>query len=670
MLNTDSKRLLDSYELFWIAVSVVFVVTPHILRVPIWISITFFTLMIWRLTGSIFSWSLPKKNHWWFRIAVSLLAFACLFGIFISYHNIVGRDPGVALLVVLASFKLLEARTERDAYILICVGYILIITNFFFDESIFIAIFMLIATTILTSCFIVLNDRNRNLSTKKTLQLSSSLLLFSIPVMIVLFVFFPRVAGPLWKMPQDTHSAKTGISDKMSPGSISRLSQSNALAFRIEFLDGIPSNENLYWRGPVLWHTDGRTWSRDQAIAKSKMVNDLKSEKITNYYITLEATNKPWLYALDTVVKSNSGIITQDAQLITSKPILKRKRYRASSSTQLSIVETNEEMLNKALQLPEKSHPKTKALANSWIETGLSKKQIINRALSIFSEQAFYYTLQPPLLNQDPVDEFLFDTKQGFCEHYASAFVVLMRAAGIPARIVTGYQGATKNPMGNHYNVYQRDAHAWAEVYFSEQGWIRIDPTSAVAPERVMQGIEETFPDALNDGLFTFDENSLTNNLLRRFRYSWDMVNYRWNTWVLSYNDERQLQLLNQLGIKEFNLNALITLIGGLFLGLIITLMFIALFLFRSSLSHADAASKYYYLFCQKISKLGFTKLNNEGPHDFSERIKKQLPELSNVLDEITLLYTNIRYNSDETNLSLLKQKVKQFNPNSIVKLA
>ena len=664
-MQTNNKRLLTGAELAWIIIAITFVVIPHTTRIPVWVSLMYFILLSWKLITLHFGWPLANKFQALFRIGVSLLAFACLFGIYISFHRIVGRDPGVALLVVLAAFKILEARFERDGYILICVGFILTITNFFYDESIPIALFMIAATILLTSCFIILNDRNKTFSIKKNLKLSSSLLALSLPVMLILFVFFPRVSGPLWKMPQDAHSAKTGITDRMSPGSISKLSRSNALAFRVEFYDQIPGAENMYWRGPVLTRTDGRTWTRDLSLIKPYEFDASVNSGKTDYQITMEATNKPWLYGLDTVIKSEMGVISHDAQLVTKK-VHRRIRYMATSSIALKRFESNEKVLEKSLQLPETHHPKARAMVESWKQQGLNDNQIIEQAMDMFSEQEFYYTLQPPLLNNDTVDEFLFETRQGFCEHYASAFVVLMRAAGIPARVVTGYQGATKNPLGNHFNIFQRDAHAWAEVYLVDNGWTRIDPTTAVAPQRIIQGIEESVADYSSGGILAFDKNSLTYNLMRNIRNSWDTINYRWNLWVLGYNDEHQLKILKRLGIEDFSWGALFSLITALFIGLVLSLALIGLFLFRNHFNRDDPALYWYQLFCKKLSKIGIQRSLQEGPVDFCNRVEKDLVDMEPNVREITEQYIDVRYKSDLSNLQHFKKLVQQFKPKLI----
>ncbi len=661
-MTKEKQRVLNLNLLIWLAVSLTLVVLPHTLRIPGWISVMYVALLTWRFTSLLLRWPLANRNKNLFRVGISLLALGTLFGIYISYNSIIGRDPGVALLVVLAGFKILEAQTERDAYVLICLGYILIITNFFYSESIPIALFMTLATLVLTSCFVTLNDQNNSLSKRKIFKLAGSILILSIPIMLVLFVFFPRISGPLWRMPQDAYSAKTGISDHMSPGSISQLLRSDALAFRVEFDGASPTAEKLYWRGPVLWHSDGYTWTRNNTMLEPAKSSAIKpNADLIKYHITLEASNKNWLFGLEMIRSSSLGSISHDAQLISQK-IRQRIRYSASSSFTHKLFETDPEVLNKALQLEPGFHPRARALAESWKQKNMERQQIIDTVLAMFSEQAFYYTLQPPLLNVDPVDQFLFDSKQGFCEHYASAFVVLMRAAGIPARIVTGYQGASYNPLGNYFNVYQRDAHAWAEVYLDKQGWTRVDPTAAVSPARILQGIENALPELISRPIF-LDENSLPYTLMQNLRNSWDTVNYRWNLWVIGYGPKRQTEFMKRLGIDQFEWRGLITMLVTGFIGIGIFLLIAALILFRHSFKISEPVVKLYNKFCKKMAGVGYPRFAHEGPADFCQRICINNPSLKPTVTEVTETYISIRYASDLSQLKQLERLIRAFKP-------
>ena len=374
--------------------------------------------------------------------------------------------------------KIIEIKQVRDYYIANFIGLFLIMTNFFYAQSILTAAYMLLVVIVISSSLISLNDRDNVLKTSRRLYLSGSMLMQSLPLMIVIFILFPRVSGPLWGLPKDAHSGLSGISDEMSPGTISRLTLSDEIAFRVEFDGQVPENSALYWRGPVLWHTDGVKWVGKKSHQVSTTLTT-KGKPVT-YTVTLEATDKKWLYGLEIPVSApENSYLSDDLQLKTKTPVRSRIQYKLTSFTEYSIGANSHVELIQALQLPQGRHKMAIALGSSWRESGLDDIEIVNRALQMFNQEKFYYTLAPPLLPYDTVDQFLFETRQGFCEHYASSFVILMRAAGIPARVVTGYQGGAINPVGNYLVVRQRDAHAWTEVWLEKSGWSRIDPPIA-----------------------------------------------------------------------------------------------------------------------------------------------------------------------------------------------
>jgi transglutaminase-like putative cysteine protease len=442
--------------------------------------------------------ALAQKYTATVTLLCQLFMFAALIGIYITFGTLAGRDAGVAMLVVLSGFKVLESTGTRDFYIASFIGYFLIITNFIYTQSIPIAIFMCVVITIMTASLITYNDTGKRLSVATRLRLSGSLFIQAVPIMLVLFLLFPRVAGPLWGLPKDAHTGLTGIDDEMAPGSISHLVQSDAVAFRAKFQGRKPRPEQLYWRGPVLWFSDGHKWTvgRKQYGGFSTPINTFG--QASRYEITMEPTNKHWLFALEIPRDApEQSYLTQDLQLKTRSPVRERKRYTLTSYTHFQIGINHPAELLRALQLPKGRHRKTVQLAHKWRQESNTPGEIIERALDWFRNDDFYYTLTPPLLRGDSVDEFLFSTKQGFCEHYAAAFVILMRAAGIPARVVTGYLGGEFNPIGDYIIIRQRDAHAWAEVWIGEEGWQRIDPTAAVSPTRINEGIENAIPDSV-----------------------------------------------------------------------------------------------------------------------------------------------------------------------------
>jgi Transglutaminase-like enzymes, putative cysteine proteases len=496
-MQTEREKPVAISAMYWLMAGMTMCIVPHAAHMPLWIVALALMPVLWRLFGVLWRWPLPERRRQALLFVQTTLVLASFAAIYGHYHTLVGRNPGASLLIVLAGFKILETRNERDFYISAFLGFFVIITNFFYTQSIPTAIYMGASVLVLITTLITQNDRRSYMNPVERLRLAGRLLLQSLPIMLVLFVLFPRITGPLWGLPRDARAARTGVSDEMEPGTISELAQSDEVAFRVEFDGPQPEHARLYWRGPVLWYDNGRTWKRRAEIPLTEAGPSPLEGQVPSFHyaITLEPTQQYWLFALEMPGQAPAqAYLTHDYQLRARELVQRRIRYELTSYPDYRLDIENLPELHRALQLPYGSHAKTIALARAWRRSGTDPASLIARALRLFNEEKFYYTLTPPLLTGDNVDEFLFSTRQGFCEHYASAFTVLMRAAGIPARVVTGYQGGEYNPAGNYLIVYQRDAHAWAEVWLEHRGWVRVDPTAAVAPERVRLGIRSALP--------------------------------------------------------------------------------------------------------------------------------------------------------------------------------
>ena len=647
-------------ELIWLLAGITLSVIPHVARVPIWIPVLFFLLIFWCVvTAARNAYSPGKKitSPTLFKILVSL---TMITGVFLSYGTLTGRDAGVALLILLAGIKLIELGQKRDYYIAVFITLLLVLTNFFYSQTITIAVYMAITMLVIVGTLIGLNDGNHKLETKDRLRVAGLFLLQAVPLMLILFLFFPRLPGPLWGLPKDAYSAQTGITDEMSPGSINQLAFSDDVAFRVEFDGAIPDKSRLYWRGPVLTYTDGVKWIPDRPRRPSARVTAVG--KPYTYSVTLEPTEKNWLYGLEMPKTApDDSYFSHELQIRTRLPVRKRIRYRLTSYTDYRIVEPAARELSAALQLPPGYHPKTVALGRSWQEQGMTNEEIIQRALSYFNREEFYYTVTPPLLLDDPVDEFLFQTRRGFCEHYAAAFVILMRAAGIPARVVTGYQGGEINPVGNYLIVRQRDAHAWTEVWLGEKsGWVRVDPTSAVSPARVNNGIEQALPDSVFRIPLGLQNNVVARDLWKRFNNTWDAINNRWNQWVLGYDEKNQLLMLERIGLSRYGYQ-------GLMLGLVILfipcLLFIAVNILRQTKPGKDEARRYYQKFLAKLARCGIRSRAAEGPEEFARRASRIRFDLAESIRQITATYIEIRYGSMQGKLETLKEQISNFHP-------
>jgi protein-glutamine gamma-glutamyltransferase len=627
---------LDSRNVAWMALSMALVTLPHVERLPVWITALAALAISWRLYLGWKGGQLPRK---WLLLVVVAGASA---GIYLSFGTLFGRDAGVALLVVMLTLKLLEMASLRDAMIVIFLSYFVVLTNFLYSQTIPTALLMLVGVWVITGTMIGLQWREGALRYQETLRLSAVMLAQATPVMLVLFVLFPRVQGPLWGLPRDAFAGITGLSDSMSPGTLSRLSLSDAVAFRVQFRGQMPKPNQLYWRGPVLWYFDGTSWHMGMTFETApSSYAPVGTGGAYSYTVTLEPHDKRWLFALDLPAKlAPNSRFTTDFQMLANRPVRTRTRYEMTSHTsyRLGYEGLSPYERRRALQLPEGYNWRSRALALNMRNAARDEEDMVQQVLAMFRTQSFFYTLTPPLLGDQPVDDFLFNTRSGFCEHYASAFTFLMRAAGIPARVVTGYQGGEVNPVGNYMIVRQSEAHAWAEAWIEGRGWVRIDPTAAVSPLRVESGIAAAVPST--DGLpLALRSNS---EWLRQLRFTWDSFANDWNQWVLGYNPERQYLLLSRVGLDRATWQTLAMILFGI--TALITCIFAALILRRLRSRTRDPAAAIYARFCRKLARRGARRAPSEGPADFAARAAIRVPEAAGAIRAITELYIGLRY--------------------------
>lgn len=461
--------------------------------------------------------------------------------------------------------------------------------------------------------------------------------------MLLLFVLFPRIPGPIWGLPKDAHGGVTGLSDSMNPGSISDLGQSDAVAFRASFEGGeMPPANRLYWRGPVLWDTDGRRWTGDRRLeldATPPPVTPLGPALA--YTLTLEPHQQRFLLALDLPGAAPPGArLGRDFQLWSDQPVRDRLRYSMRAWPDYRVDALSAVERQRALALPVGQHPRSRALAREWRAQAASDDEVVQFALLHFREQPFVYTLSPPLLTGDVVDEFLFLSQRGFCEHYAAAFTVLMRAAGVPTRVVTGYQGGERNPLGDYLLVRQRDAHAWAEVWLDGRGWVRVDPTAAVAPIRVEQGMQAALPDSVGAGSVLGLEGSAPMlAAVKQLSQIWDTVNNSWNQWVLGYGPARQAELMARLGFGRLDWRWL-----GIALLVTVALVLAAVVAWLLRGRRPDPVLRAYRRLCGKLSRAGLPRRPCEGPRDYAARVVAARPDLRAPLLPLVDEYVAVRY--------------------------
>lgn len=628
---------------------ILLVSAPHAAHLPLWVTALSTLLLAWRAYLTHRALALPGRS------LLTLVTLVCVAGIALSFHTLFGREVGVTLLILLGSLKLLELREVRDATILIYLCCFVIVTNFFYSQSVPTALYMLLTLLAIMTTWAHL--QTGNLALKPRLRLAAVILLQAIPLSLLIFVLFPRVQGPLWGMPQDAYGS-SGISDTMSPGSLSKLLASDAVAFRVTFNGTVPARDQMYWRGPVLWDFDGRTWSRGQNLFPQPARLDRVSKPV-RYSVTLEPHNKLWLFALDMPVNiSIPAVFSPDFNLLNQTPVNTRLRYNATSLLDyLANLDEPPQQMRRALALPDGYNPRARQLAQQWRAQNADAESVVKTALSYFNRNGFEYTLEPPPLGTHSVDDFLFATRKGFCEYYASSFVFLMRAAGIPARVVTGYQGGEYNALGDYYILRQADAHAWAEVWLEDRGWVRYDPTAAIAPGRIQNGLSATFPDSTTLPFLARTQSSL----LLKLRLNLDALNNQWNQWVLGYNTERQFALLTALGMQEVTWQKLAM---NMLFGVALLVSVFALFmLHRLRLRETDAVQAAYLKFCKKLERAQLVRAPHEGAQDFAGRAAKQQPQHAAAIANITAQYIALRYQNcrDDASLHAFKHAVRSF---------
>ena len=628
---SPEMRLLTLRDVAWLAASLAIVAAPHALRAPWWLTLLTLCLYGWRFYYTLNRAPLPA------RALVLGIAFVAILGVWVEYRTVFGRQPGVMLLMMFSGLKLLESRTHRDGAVAAFLGYFLIITNFLYTQSMLTAAAMCAGVFAITATLVGFSAPQRPL--RANLRTAALLLAHAAPAALVLFLLFPRVQGPLWGLPQDAYTGLTGLSETMAPGNLSQLALSDAIAFRAAFEGTPPPERERYWRGPVLWDFDGRTWSSG-VLYGVNFAPPPATGTTFRYSVVLEPHNRYWLFALETAASlPPASRMNYDGQILASAPVRSRLRYDMVSVTgAVSQPEESRALLARALRLPSAYNPRAIALAHEWRAAGGSDTDVLARAVSFLRNGRFAYTLEPPPLGRDTVDEFLFDTKAGFCEHFASAFAVLMRAAGIPARVVTGYQGGEPNPVDHILTVRQSDAHAWTEVFLAGRGWTRVDPTAAAIPRRIDFGLARALPEMgglplLRPGL----------EWLRGARYQWEALAHKWNVWVLGYGAERQRDLLLSLGMRDADWQKLTALLFT-FLGAM-TVVLLAWSLRR--LARPDPVQKAWQAFCGKLAAQGVARAAHEGPRDYSARAARALPASRRAILRIGSLYIRLRYGSE-----------------------
>lgn len=644
----------------WIIICLFVLVAPHAARLPIWILALYAVAAIWRLQVHRGNWSCPT------RLVKATLVLSGFFGVYATYGTFVGLEPTVALLLIAFALKLIELSYRKDAYVLLFLGYFICITQFLFSQDFLVTLWGLVSVTLLTTALVAIHRTGEQEFRFGTIRVASAMLLQAMPLMIILFFLFPRF-GPLWTVPMKNHTAKTGMSDFMKPGDVASLSQSADVAFRVKFDGDIPDKSALYWRGLVFSRIEEGAWS---ALGFYDLPpNQRRPKEVTisgdplRYSIIMEPTQQRWLFGLKYARSETQAVIqTSNFLLFSPFPIETDFMYTVNSWTNVVVDDVLSDWRRKTeTRLPRTGDARTRKLSVELRAEAGTDEAFVGLVLDKFRREPYVYTLRPDLLSdQDAIDEFLFESMRGFCEHYASAFVFMMRAAGVPARVVAGYQGGEINPINKTVIVHQFDAHAWAEVWLASRGWVRVDPTAAVSPQRIEFGLEEAVE---SEGSF-LSTVLLSPQRYRRIpalnalRLRYDALTYQWQTWVVGFDNERQFDLLRRVFGETTAKAFAVTLLGGLAL---VMLPFAISLFFTRELHPESRLGKHYRIACKRLAKIGLVRAPGETPSVFAQRAAKVLPDYASQLWQITHLYNQLAYGGAQTPAGNAAQNLQDF---------
>ncbi len=644
--------------LYWVVGTLAVALLPQLPSMaPHLVAITLLPIA-WRTLAELRGWKpLPTL----LRLGITLATLVVLVG---TYGNLLGRRAAVGLLSLMLALKLLETYRARDARVVASLSLFLCATQFLFSQGMLMVVYGATCMTGALAAFALIARREAFAVTARPaptgrgllgeLSFGSRLMALAVPLGLALFLLFPRWGSPLWGVPERSLDARTGLSDSMTPGTIQALFMDDSPAFRADFRTGLPARRDLYWRGPVLWNFDGRQWQTDfygRRIEADTLPDAAEAPYV--YEVQLEPHERHWLFALDypAIKPPQAQRLTVDYQLMTRRGITRLTVYEMASDPDfIDSPDLRQTFRQRALQLPEAFNPRTRELMAGWRAEANSDADLVRRALAHFNQENFRYTLNPPLLSRHSVDEFLFDTREGFCEHYASTFTIMMRMAGIPARVVTGYQGGWYNELGNYVLVRQSDAHAWSEVWLAGVGWTRIDPTAAVAPSRVERGAI----DALGERRFLLDYE-----WLREVRNGFDWLNRAWNDWVIAFDAARQSSLLGFMGVERLSARTLVALLAGA-MG-VVALLLLPWLLRLGRHRERDPVVRLWHRFLQRLHRAGVPVTVSMGPLEVAGATAGHAGIDPDEVKRITGGYLNLRYASDVQGRDVLIRDLKRF---------
>jgi len=630
-------------SLYWLLLAQFALVLPHVGGLPPWLFVVCMLCAVWRV--QIYREKLPFASG----AMRALLSGAALLAVLLSFLDELGLDATVTFLILVFFLKLLETRRARDMYVTLFLGYFVATTPLLYGQSLVGTAYAVLCYLLLTAALLSLHYEGGD-GPGAAMARALGLMLQGLPLLAVLFLLFPRV-DPLWLAPMPSAERKAGISEKVSLGSFGQFARSAEVAFRVTFAAGVPANADLYWRGLVLEGFDGSSWTVLPASMQAAPRPELTGGGAFSYDVVVEPTHQRWLFALPLAVSVQPGVIeTADFTLRSERPLRARFSYSVTSQRVDSLrVALTPEQRRMNLSLPGQENPAARALGAQLRSQFGADRRIVDAVLARFSQEPFVYTLQPPAFATNAIDGFLFDSRQGYCEHYASAFVFLLRAAGVPTRMVGGYLGGEVNPFEAYLSVRQMDAHVWAEVWLEDAGWVRFDPTAQVAPERVLNGIESVLlardqfrPDGLL-GWMAYSDVAW----LQGVRLWWDAVNYGWNNWVLNYSRADQLRWLDHwLGRSSIGLLAQVLVLSLVAISVLLLVWLLRGLLLRRRPPASFAAAAVVWLLGRLQAGAGqqAARRPQESMIAYCARVAEDWPQLKGLLADFAAVYSALAY--------------------------
>jgi transglutaminase-like putative cysteine protease len=661
--------VIETTPLVGVVIGLVLGTVPLASRLAGWVLALFLGCCLARLVMNRPASRLPS-------LPVKLMMFALgVGGVGLTYGSMLGIDPGLSILVVLISLKLIEANGERDFHVLALLGYFLALCDLFFSQDLLAWLYVALTVVLLTATLVRFHRGADIASYRRSTVLALALFAQALPLAALLFLFFPRVYGGLRFQFSQSLLGTGGMSDRLSPGSVASLALSDEIVFRADFPDGsIPSMSAMYWRGGVLWRGEGLTWVLGPHLNPERRVGHLGGAGVRQR-ISLLPHGARWLFALDRPASEVRGAIYQPGGYLQSRQIITSQfRYEVVSRPDNREGVLPPDQRVESIRPPSTIPPRVQALVADWKKQYREPGEIVDAALHHFRRERFSYTLDPgTYLDATALDTFLFERREGFCEHYAAAFATLMRVAGIPSRVIIGYHGGEFNALGKYVIVRQSDAHAWCEVWFKDGGWQRVDPTDMIAPERISAGLASYLatraaqdnPNAPERSLTATGWNELQREIQRDFRLLWDSINYQWDLRVLNFDEETQRNFLFSLGLGTASWPEILI---WVIVAIVLLLAVLAMGLRFVGRAGGDKVGRAYARFCNALDRAGLRREPWEGPQHFGERAATRFTSQAEVIQQVTTLYIQLRYGTPAGEPGALVQAVRRlprFSPSS-----